>query len=330
MIGSLEIRRPEDHALNYLHRGLFRPQRHVRFSTALILVSLLVAACGGGEAAEPAASPTTQTASDAGSPTPTDADTGPATEEQVITVGLSAVFGGFQWNVVEARLGTSAGTPAVFVSIDVENLGSDDDSPGSELSLETPEGVIANSGFGVTAKVAPASSENGVYEFKVSQEFIIEDSTLLIGRDGGAQASIPLGGGNVVSLEPIEVAVDEVGTGEAIELRLASVVIDWHSLGTFDEAADEGTSFLTAVLDITLGDQSRTAKDTFELVLPNGETVTPERAPNEVLKAGVTAEGLEVAFIIPDPIAGDYRLRLFNLSRFPEDSMAEVSFTVGE
>lgn len=303
----------------------------LRLPTVLVVFSLLVAACGGGgDATGSSASPSTQAEPETEAPAPTESDSGAAAEEQVISVGLATVFGGFRWNVVEARLGESFGTPTVSVSIDVENLGPEEDSAGVEVSLETPNGVIANTGFGVTTDIAAGSSESGIFEFQVAQGLAIEDSTLLIGRDGEAQASVPLGGGDVVSLEPIEIAVDEVDTADAIEIRLAKVVVDWHSLAVLGGSAEKGTSFLTTIVDITLGDQSRTAKDTFELVLPNGDIVVPERAPNEVLDAGEPAEGLEVAFIVPDPTAGDYLLRLLNLSRFPEDALAEVLFTIGE
>ena len=301
--------------------------------TVLVLVSLVIAACGGGGTQpDSTALPPAQETTTAASPQLTESDTDPEAdaEEQVVAVGLSADFGMFRWHVVEARLGDSFGAPTLYVSIDVENIAMEEGSPEKALSLETPNGVIENSGFGVTTDVAPSSSENGVYEFQVEPNLAIEESVLRIGREGQAQALIPLGGGEVVSLEPIVVLVDEVGTAEAIELRLVSVVVDWHSLGTFGDSADVGTAYLTAVVDITLGEKSRTAADTFELVLPGGETVAAEKAPNEVLDAGVTAGGLEVSFIVPDQFDGEYRLRLLNLSRFPEDAVAEVGFAIGK
>jgi hypothetical protein len=250
--------------------------------------------------------------------------------DRVIVVDLSAVFGGFRWHVVEASTGESLGTPTVRVSIDVENLTTEVSRPPSSLSLRTSAGLIENSGFGITADIAPSVVEAGNYEFQVDAGFTFDGAVLLIGRDGSAQASVPLASGEVVSLEPIEVTVDEVGTADAVEIRLSQVGVEWHSLAVHGESAEVGTAFLTATIDITLGDQSRTAKDTFELVVPSGQTVTPERAPNEVLDAGVMAEGLDVAFIIPDPVDGNYVLRLLNLSRFPEDTVAEIPFTIGE
>ncbi|MCP3975748.1 MAG: hypothetical protein GY720_14785 [bacterium] len=295
------------------------------------LLSLFMAACSGGDTPAQSQPPTTEEgpATDPTPSTSTAADDSVAAD-QVIVVDLSAVFGGFLWHVVEASTGESLGTPTVRVSIDVENLTAEASRPPSRLSLRTSAGLIENSGFGITADIAPSAVESGNYEFRVDAGFTFDGAVLLIGRDGRAQASVPLAGGEVVSLDPIEVTVDGVGTAEAVEIWLSQVGVEWHSLAVHGGSAEVGTAFLTATIDITLGDQSRTAKDTFELVVPNGQTVTPERAPNEVLHAGVTAEGLDVAFIIPDPVDGNYVLRLLNLSRFPEDTVAEIPFTIGE
>ncbi len=290
-----------------------------------------VAGCGGDDAPAASLPSTTETgpAPDA-TPSTSGVTDDPVASDETIVVDLSAVFGGFRWHVVEASVGESLGTPTVRVGIDVENLTSEANRPPSSVSLMTSDGLIEDSGFGVTAEIAPSAVEAGSYEFQVDAGFTFDESVLFIGADGSAHASVPLAGTEVVSLEPIEVTVDEVGTADAVEIRLGQVGVDWHSLAFHGESAEAGSAFLTATVDITLGAQSRTATDTFELVLPGGDTVTPERAPNEVLSEGVTAEGLEVAFVVSDPIEGDYVLRLLNLSRFPEDTVAEVPFTLGE
>ncbi len=294
-------------------------------------VALFLAACGGAEGeTAPTGAPNTPATGDPTELSPGATETAedpPAAE--TVTVGASADFGGFRYHVIEAGLGESLGTPVLIVSIDVENLGTEAGRPPSDLHLRTPDGLVDNSGFGVTADIAPGSSDSGIFEFQVGTGFAFEGATVLIGRDGGAQAEIPMAGGSVVSLAPMEVVVDEVGTADLVEIRLDRVIVDWHSLGLFGESADTGTAYLTVVVDITLGDKSRTALDTFEILLPSGEVVTPKKAPNEVLESGVTAEGLEVAFIVPDPFAGEYVLRLLNLSRFPEGTVAEVPFELG-
>ncbi|MCP3976415.1 MAG: hypothetical protein GY720_18165 [bacterium] len=294
------------------------------------LLSLAVAACSSDDT-QASVPPTTEAAPANDSTLSTSTTAGDsAAADRTIVVDLSAVFGGFRWHVVEASTGESLGTPTVRVSIGVENLATEASRPPSSLSLLTSAGLIENSGFGITADIAPSVVETGNYEFQVDAGFTFEGAVLLIGHDGSAQASVPLAGGEVVSLEPIEMTVDDVGTADAVEIRLSQVAVDWHSLAVHGESAEVGTAFLTATVDITLGDQSRTAKDTFELVVPSGQTVTPERAPNEVLTAEVTAEGLDVAFVIPDPVDGNYVLRLLNLSRFPEDTVAEIPFTIGD
>lgn len=292
---------------------------------------LVLAACGGSDGETVSTdSPTSATegaATETGPPA-TDAVESPPAQESV-TVGASADFGGFRYHVVEASLGESLGSPVVQVSIDVENLGSEADRPTAQVSLQAGGGEIENSGFGVTADVAPGSSENGTFEFSVGAGFSFDGAVVLIGGEGSSRAAVPLAGGAVVSLAAVETMVDEVGIADLVEIHLGQVVVDWHSLGLFGESSDAGTAYLTVVVDITLGEKSRTALDTFELLLPSGETVAPKKAPNEVLEAGVAAEGLEVAFIIPDPFAGEYVLRLLNLSRLPEGTVAEVPFVLG-
>jgi hypothetical protein len=262
--------------------------------------------------------------------TPPPSEESPATSPrgEVLSVGESTVFGGFRFAVLEAGFGDSLGVPTVSVSVDVENLGSEAGRPTPLVNLVSGGVSVEDSGFGISSDIQPGGTASGSYEFQVDARFSFEGSALSIGREGSSQASVPLTGGPVVSLEPVEAAIDVTGTVEGIELRLGRVLIDWHSLALHGESSSAGTAFLTAVVDITLGSQSRTAIDTFELVVPGGETVTPEKAPNEVLGAGELVTELEVGFIVPNPYAGAYTLRLFNLSRFPEDAAVEVQFNL--
>lgn len=301
-------------------------------ATALIGLALLSSCGGSGDDGQRAVVTTDQGADSPDDSTPTVADPDElpvATADDEVAVGLEADFGGFRYHAIQATLGERFGSLNVAVSVDVENLGAEPASPRFIVSLQTSGEVFERIGGG-GPEIAPGATVNDTYEFTVGADFGFDDAVLSIGEEGSAQASIALTGGAVVSLTPIELGIDLAGTAELVEMRLDRVVIDWHSLAVFDESADAGSAFLTAVVDISLGDTSRTAMETFELVLPGGETVTPERAPNEVINADEPAAGLEVAFIVPDPFGGDYVIRLVNLTRFPADTMVEIPFVVGE
>ncbi len=305
--------------------------RSGRALVAGVALPFLLAACGGGTdsgTADERPPPSVVDSETTATPAPSVESSASPSGDEVLTVGESTVFGGFRFSVLEAGFGDSLGVPTVSISVDVENLGSEIGRPTRLVNLVSSGVSVEDSGFGITSDVQPGGTANGSYEFQVDAAFTFEGSTLSIGREGSTQASVALSGGPVVSLEPAEATVDVSGTAEGIEFRLDRVLIDWHSLALRGESSDAGTAFLTAVVDITLDSQSRTAKDTFELVVPGGETVTPEKAPNEVLSAGELLTELEVGFIVPNPYAGVYALRLLNLSRYPEDAVVEVHFSV--
>ena len=248
--------------------------------------------------------------------------------EVALAVCESTVFGGFRFAVLEARFGDSLSVPTASVSVNIENLGSATGRPTPFVNLVSGGVSVEDSGFGLTSNIEPGAIANGSYKFQVDAGFTFEGSALAIGREGSSQASVPLTGGTVVSLEPAEAAIDVTGTAEGIELRLGRVLIDWHSLALHGESSNAGTAFLTVVVDIRLGGLSHTANDTFELVVPGGETVTPEKAPSEVLSTGELVSELEVGFIVPHAYAGAYTLQLLNLSRYPEDALVEVAFSL--
>ena len=298
---------------------------------ATTLIGLfMLASCGNDSGpAFPAVDQISTTPDDSAQTDPEPDDPPAARVDEVIDVGLEADFGGLRYHVAQAALGERFGSPQVSVNLELTNLQLEAVSPRFAVSLHSSGEVFERSGAG-GAEIAPGATGVDTYQFPVGSNFSFDDAVLFIGDEGSAQASIELSGGAVVSLTPLEVRIDETGTAELVEMRLDQVIIDWHSLALFDESAVVGTSFLTAVVDITLGDLSRTAQDTFELVLPDGETLTPEKAPSTAISADETATGLEVAFIVPDPFAGDYVLRLLNLRRFPADTMVEIPFAVRE
>ncbi len=294
-----------------------------------IIASSLLVACGGGSDPWDGDEQPTSSASDSeptATPAPSEASDETEVGDEVLAVGESVVFGGFRFAVLDAGFGESLGIPTVSVSVDAENLGSEAGRPTRQVSLATGGVAVDNSGFDISTNIQPGGTANASYQFQVDAGYTFEGSVLTLGREGNAQASVPLSGGPVVSLVPFETSVDVGGTAEGIELRLDRVGIDWHSLELSGESSGAGTAFLTVVVDITLDSLSRTALDTFELVVPSGATITPEKAPNEVLNEGELVAGLEVGFIVPDPFAGEYTLRLLNLRRYPDDAVVELEF----
>lgn len=290
----------------------------------------MLASCGNNAGPAALAADQPATTPDDSAQTDAEPDQAPAEAvDEVIDVDLEADFGGLRYHVVKAALGERFDSPQVSVNLELTNLQLEADRPAFVVSLHSSGEVFERFGGG-GAEIASGETVEETYQFPVDPGFSFDDAVLFIGDEGRARASIDLTGGAVVSLTPLEVPIDETGTAELVEMRLERVMIDWHSLARFDESAVAGTSFLTAVVDISLGDLSRTAQDTFELVLPDGETVTPETAPSTAIRAGEPAIGLEVAFIVSDPFAGDYLLRLLNLTRFPADTMVEIPFAVGE
>ncbi len=296
-------------------------------------LAVILSACGGNaeslEARDTSTSASVETtdsqdATDDADSTP---DTAAAPGDSV-AVDETVVFGGYRFTVVEAVLGESLGSPTVSLSIDVENLGPEAGRLDPSVNLLSGGSSLETTGFGISTDIDPGATSNAKYEYQVDAAFTFDGAAVTIGPEGSTQARVPLDGGPVESRDPSETIVDEAGTAEGIELRLDRVRVDWHSLGHHGVPSDAGTAFVHVVVDITLGNQSRTARDTFELMTPDGQTVSPETAPNEVLSPGVPAAGLEVGFIVPDPFAGGYTLRLLNLSRYPDDAMVEIPFSL--
>ena len=283
---------------------------------ALALAALLLAACssngGGGE------TPTVvETEELDGEATPP-----PAAEEESVQVDESYWHAGFKVTLGEARL-TAGGVGMLGMEIDVvfENLSDADATPDSNLVLQSGGQNYTESTLDQEIPQVPGGlSSNGLITFQVDEAFRFDDAVLVVGLPSNNQAMVPLtpGAGEVVSLEPQEIAASGSATAGALTVTLTGVEVRADLPEKHDEE-EEGKLALTVffsampVAGIQIG-QGVLQNGNVALKLPDGTSVAVRSdgisGVNELLqgKEGTTISDLSVRFDVPSPAAGEYAL----------------------
>jgi hypothetical protein len=275
---------------------------------------MLLAACsssdGGGE------TPTVvETEELEGEATPT-----PTAEEVSVQVGESYWHAGFKVTLSEARLTTDdLGILGVEIDAVFENLSDADATPNSTLVLQSGgQNYTESTPDREIPEVPGGLSSNGLITFQVDEAFSFDDAVLVVGLSSNNQAMVPLtpGAGELVALEPQEIAASGAATAGALTVTLTGVEVRADLPEKHDEE-EEGKLALRVSFSampaagIQIG-QGVLQNGNVALKLPDGTSVAVRSdgisGVNELLqgKEGTTITDLSVRFDVPSPAAGEY------------------------
>ena len=293
----------------------FPTARLALFAIPLVLTVALAVACGGGGDDEEA-TPTPEATQGEESP-----EASP--EEESVRVNESFWHAGWKVTIEEATL-----TPGDFGSADValsatfENLGADEAIFDSQLLLTSGGNDYSDEAFaGHDLPLVPGErTGEGAFNFRVDEEFSLDDATLTVGNPNNNQAVVPIGpdGEDLVSLEPSEVAATGSATAGAVTLNVERAELradlpDRHS------EVEDGKLALTVYFSATpqsgiqIG-QGVLQSENVILELPNGTSVAVisdgVSGVNELLQGreGTTITDLSVRFEVPEDAQGTFAL----------------------
>lgn len=168
---------------------------------------------------------------------------------------------------------------------------------------------------GQAPQVAAGSSGPGELTFLVPDDFEYTRAELLIGATGENRARVPLGpDGEAIRLEPSEPSVSGAGQMNLLDFTLTAAEL------RFDDplshtTLEEDRMILTLNFDVMSmkEGEGRLFADDFELVAPDGRTITPRDGVLGSVAGsedGVAAVDRQVRFVIDAAASGDYRLRI--------------------
>jgi hypothetical protein len=281
---------------------------------ALAVATLLFAACkGGGGSGE------TPTAVETEEP---QAETTPTAERQAESVQVDQSYWhlGFKVTLSEARL-TEGDFGRLAVEIDAlfENLSNSGNRAASTLTLRSGGQDYANQTFSHDAPfVDGGASAEGTIGIEVDEQFSFDDAVLVVGRPPDHQAMVPLtpGASELVSLEPVEIAVSGSATAGAVTVTLTGVEVK-ANLPEVHSVLEVGHLLLSVFFSaspetgIQVG-QGVLLPENVALKLPDG-TVLAVRDDgfsgiSEALQGreGTTITDLSGRFEVPEPVAGEY------------------------
>jgi hypothetical protein len=283
----------------------------------LALAITLLMACGGGDDDEE--TPT---------PEPTEKETAEATsgaQEDSVSVGLSFWHAGWKVTLADATLTTGdSGSGEVAIEAEFENLGTDQATFDSQLLLTSGGNDYTDETFdGHDLPAVPGErTGSGSFNFRVDEEFSLDDATLMVGNSQNNQAIIPIGpdGDDYVSLEPRLIEASGSVTAGAVTLTVEGAEIradlpDRHS------EMEEGKLALTVYFSATPSAGIQVGQGVLQspnvaLKLPDGTTVAViddgVSGVNELLQGreGTTISDLKVRFPVDVPAEGTYALIL--------------------
>jgi hypothetical protein len=293
---------------------------------ALLAGAALAIALVGCSSAASDQSPTPP-ASTAASPSPS--PSAASGEQSTIRPAVTVWFAGFKATVDEVTLDTTAGSPSAQVAMTFENTGEQAAAFDATVVLSSPGGSVEPASSDVP-RVPAGTTGRGSYTFAPAEGFTLEEATLTFGRSGIQQASVPLGSSaEPVTLEPTAIDVDGTVTGGQLTLDLTGGELRADVPSTHRQV-DAGRLALTLTYDATFtaakpeyfGSYAFAAEN-LALRLPDGTTISPDKASIELLGQSGASRDLFVRFEVDDPAAGSYTLVVID-----DTERGELGFTL--
>ncbi len=189
---------------------------------ALALAAMLLAACNSGGGGETPMVVETEELEGEATRTPT-------AEDESVQVDESYWHAGFKVTLGEARLtGGDSGMLGMEIDVVFENLSDADATPNSTLVLQSGGQNYTESTLDQEIPQVPGGlSSNGLITFEVDEAFSFDDAVLVVGLSSNNQAMVPLtlAAGELVSLEPQEIAASGSATAGALTVTLSGVEV---------------------------------------------------------------------------------------------------------
>jgi hypothetical protein len=286
----------------------------VALALALVVTVVAVVACGGGDDEE--------------EETPTPEATAEETPEEDEHIGEESVIveeafwhAGWKVTLGEATLSEAdAGSGELSIEAEFENLGTDEATFDSQLLVTSAGNDYADETFeGHDLPTVPGlRTGDGSFNFRIDEEFDLDEATLIVGNPVNQQATVPIGpdGDDLVSLEPVDIAAAGTATAGAVTLtveraQLRADLPDKHSEMKAGTLAMAVYFSATPATGIQIG-QGVLQSQNVLLELPNGTSVAVisdgVSGVNELLqgKEGTTIPDLAVRFEVEEPAEGAY------------------------
>lgn len=250
-------------------------------------------------------------------------------KQQSVQVNKSAWYGTFKLTFGKLTYDASK-SPQLIAEVLMENLGPKDANPDTDIV------------FGADGKQYPGNVENGTtvasgqkstIEFGFDMDRFtgsIAGGVFTIGRGDRAQATVPVGAGDLVAYEPKVILKDTKVTNRDLTITYTSCEIrggffDYHG------QASKGYVALTCSVDVQYTGGSAAGhyfgEENFRLGLPDGTEIGPTVSPNEALYSANVVPDTYVGFMIKQPVAGKYTLRLVDVHGGEKRSPALVKET---
>lgn len=306
-----------------------RPRIALALVSALAILALLLAACGGGDDDGDDGDATdapTAAATDGGDDDGGDDDGGPGNGgdgafEEVYPINQTFWHHGFMVELGEAIF--AATEPNAFgdqeVTLTIEaaftNEGDNQTFFDSSVTMITPSDTL-NASFGSETPSVPGGglTSNGSFLFLVDLDFEIDEAYLVIGSGNEQRAQVPLGpgGGELVSLEPSEATLSGGIALSLIDMNFTTGDIRADNLVRHEEAEPEKL-LLTLNFDVTSRNPGNWSvfPQEFALTMPSGSSVAVDGSELPGLpgsEAGLDTSGLYLRFEVDDPAEGTYTL----------------------
>ena len=299
--------------------------------SALVVVALIGAGCGGddpdGDQATATAVTTSAAASevDTSTPAPSASPTVAVDELDGLEFAIDESFwhSGYAVTLDSGRVEAERDTfdevtgHVLTLAGTFENLGDDTFWFGPDLSIVQPDATYDNTDFGDVPEAAGGLTVEGELTFSVDEAFDPATAMLVVGNADQARAQVPLepGAGDLVDLPPEPVDVAGTMSVTPLDVEVVGAERRWDIPVDHDQAP-AGEQALT--LDITI-----TSRKTGNWGLPDGSfvLVTPDGTSLPVdgsdtggslagSEAGTDHDDLYLRFLVPEDAAGDYTLRM--------------------
>lgn len=261
-------------------------------------------------------------------------DARPGARQQTVEINKSVWYGQVKLTFAKMVYDADADDDRLVAEVQVENLGDDTvQSYGVRMAFQI-DGQEYSGSFQESSQVSGGQKSNFHVSFAVYDPLkaSIGTGTLLIGDGKEAQARIPLGGGEVVAYEPVNVLKDKKVTIHDLEVTFTTCDVRGGFLDYNGQALKDNRVF-TCRLDIRYNGKSSeyVGAEHFRLGLPDGTEVAPKSAPNEAMSSGsenlAPARNLGFQFKY---VPGTYKLRVVDVAgdaRKPSD-VAELDVVV--
>ncbi|MEV4509782.1 Hsp70 family protein [Dactylosporangium sp. NPDC049525] len=253
-------------------------------------------------------------------------DAKPGAKQQTVEINKAVWYGQVKLTFGKMVYEADADQDPLVVEVQMENLGDDTvQSYGVRMAFQL-DGQEYSGSFKESSQVSGGQKSNFHVSFAVYDplKVSIGSGTLLIGDGKEAQPKVPLGGGEVVAYEPVNVLKDKKLAIHDLEVMFATCDVRGGYLD-FNGQALKDNRVLTCKLDIRYNGKGSQyiGAEHFRLGLPDGTEVAPKTAPNEAMSSGsenlAPARNLGFQFKY---VPGTYKLRVVDIAgdaRKPSD-----------